>query len=75
MEFFITYWPIIVFILIQIIGFIRILMNIKVTHVAIRGDLAITNTELKYLKEHVEKQNGRIDKLETKVSKHLESHK
>ena len=75
MEFLIKYWAIFIFIFIQVISVVKILWNMKVSNIGIRNDLKITNTEIIHLKEHVHTQNGRIDKLETRVSKHLENHK
>ena len=65
------------FLVINLIGVWQILSKMKIRHVELKsnidlnhkelqGELVKTNLELTHLKEYVEKQNGRIAKLENK---------
>lgn len=76
-------WPIILFILIQLIGSYKILVNMKtsdaemkgeleLTKVEIKGELQVTTLKIEALEKQFIKQNGRVTKMEDRLTQHLE---
>lgn len=59
-------WPILAFLLFQVVGSWKILSNIKDVSTENKGDFKVVKTQLQALEDRIIRQNSRIGKLEDK---------